>query len=83
MEQSLKINRQRLDFVLRTSDVGVWFCDMPFSKLEWDDKCKEHFGLAPGVEVTIDLFLNGFIQTIGKALNGQCNEPFKNTVRMM
>lgn len=56
LEHSLKIYQERLDLVLRVSELGVWFCDLPFSKLEWNDKCKEHFGLPPEAEVTIDLF---------------------------
>jgi PAS domain S-box-containing protein len=56
MEQALQIHRQRLDLVIRMSDLGVWFCDLPFEKLEWNDRCKAHYGLPPETEMTIDLF---------------------------
>ena len=59
IEQSLKVNRERLELVLQASDLGLWYCDLPFDKLEWNDKCKEHFGLSPDTEVTIDLFYQG------------------------
>jgi PAS domain S-box-containing protein len=56
IEQSLQVNRDRLDLVLQASQLGLWYCDLPFDKLVWNDKCKEHFGLTPDTEVTIDLF---------------------------
>lgn len=59
IEQSLKVNRERLELVLQASELGLWYCDLPFDKLEWNDKCKEHFGLSPDTEVTIDLFYQG------------------------
>lgn len=56
MEETLRIHRERLDLVLRASQLGVWFCDLPFDKLEWNEKCKEHFGLSADTVVSIDLF---------------------------
>jgi PAS domain S-box-containing protein len=56
MEQSLRISRERLDLIFQSSELGLWYCDLPFDKLVWNDKCKEHFGLPPEAEVTIDLF---------------------------
>jgi PAS domain S-box-containing protein len=56
IEQSLQVSRDRLDLVLQASELGLWYCDLPFDKLVWNDKCKEHFGLTPDTEVTIDLF---------------------------
>jgi PAS domain S-box-containing protein len=56
IEQSLQVNRERLDLVLQATELGLWYCDLPFDKLVWNDKCKEHFGLTPDTEVTIDLF---------------------------
>ncbi|OAI57823.1 hypothetical protein AYO49_01795 [Verrucomicrobiaceae bacterium SCGC AG-212-N21] len=38
------------------SHVGVWFCDLPFDRLVWDQHVKEHFWLPPDARVTIDLF---------------------------
>ncbi len=58
MEEAVQIGRQRLDLVLDSSELGLWYCDLPFDKLEWNAKCKEHFGLSPEIQVTIDLFYN-------------------------
>ena len=56
MEEAVQIGRERLDLVLESSELGLWYCDLPFDKLEWNQKCKEHFGLSPETEVTIALF---------------------------
>ncbi|MCT7968106.1 PAS domain-containing protein [Laspinema sp. D1] len=56
MEEAVQIGRERLDLVLDSSELGLWYCDLPFDKLEWNYKCKEHFGLSPETEVTIGLF---------------------------
>ena len=37
-------------------DIGVWYCDLPFSNLNWDVTVKRHFGLPPDAAVTIDTF---------------------------
>jgi PAS domain S-box-containing protein len=56
IEQELEVSRERLDLVVNSSEVGLWYCDLPFDKLLWNAKCKEHFGLPPNAEVTIDTF---------------------------
>ncbi|HEY9604808.1 MAG TPA: PAS domain S-box protein [Allocoleopsis sp.] len=55
-EAALQLSRERLDLVLQASELGLWYCDLPFNQLNWNDKCKEHFGLPPDAEVTIDTF---------------------------
>ena len=55
-EQELEVSRERLDLVVNSSEVGLWYCDLPFDTLVWNAKCKEHFGLPPDAEVTIDTF---------------------------
>jgi PAS domain S-box-containing protein len=49
-------HRDRLDLVTQATDVGFWFCDLPFDKLIWDNRVKEHFWLPPDAEVTINTF---------------------------
>ncbi len=49
-------HRNRLNLVAQATQVGFWFCDLPFDKLIWDDRVKEHFWLPPDAEVTIDTF---------------------------
>lgn len=56
-QRQLQLNRQRLNLVLQTSDIGIWFCDLPSLNLEWDAKCKEHFGLPAQSSVTVKQFL--------------------------
>src|SRR5215469_16315969 len=40
----------------QASEIGFWFCDLPFDKLVWDDRVKEHFWYPSDVEVNIDMF---------------------------
>ena len=55
-EEMLRQHRKRFDMVAEATEVGFWFCDLPFDKLKWDRRVKEHFWLAPDAEVTIDTF---------------------------
>ncbi|MBE9179548.1 PAS domain-containing protein [Oculatella sp. LEGE 06141] len=56
MENTLQTSRERLELVLGASELGIWFCDLPFDHLEWSNTCKEHFGLPLDLEVTIEQF---------------------------
>ncbi|MFY0535849.1 PAS domain S-box protein [Nannocystis pusilla] len=55
-ERALADSRARLDFAVRLSGVGFWYCDLPFDELQWDARVKEHFWLPPTARVTIDMF---------------------------
>ena len=55
-EEALHTDHQPLDGLLESIGLGVWYCDLPFGKLTWNNTCKKHFGLSPDAEVTIDLF---------------------------
>lgn len=55
-EELLTLHRQRSEMVNEVAQVGYWLCDLPFSKLNWDNRVKEHFWLPPDAEVTIDTF---------------------------
>ena len=55
-EQALRQQRERFEMVAQASDVGFWFCDLPFDKLIWDNRVKEHFWLPSDADVTIDTF---------------------------
>ncbi len=46
----------RLQLVTTSTDMGTWYCDLPFDKLQWSAKTKEHFWLPENAEVTIDTF---------------------------
>jgi PAS domain S-box-containing protein len=56
-EEALRQQRRRYDFVAEGSDVGFWFCDLPFDKLIWDKRVKNHFWMPEEIEpVTIEMF---------------------------
>lgn len=48
--------RERFEFATQAGQIGYWFCDLPFDKLIWDARAKEHFWLPPDAEVDIGLF---------------------------
>lgn len=54
--RSLEEHRLRFGMVMEGVDMGVWFCNLPFGKLQWDDRVKAHFGLPNDTEVTIETF---------------------------
>jgi len=55
-EEALAASRARLDFAVRASGLGFWYCDLPFGELDWDDRVKAHFHLPPDARVTIETF---------------------------
>ncbi|MFN7137920.1 MAG: PAS domain S-box protein [Limisphaerales bacterium] len=55
-QRTIQESSDRLNLAIKAADLGVWFCNLPFGKLIWDDKVKEHFWLPPDAEVTIELF---------------------------
>ena len=58
-EESLRLQRERYEFVAEGSDVGFWFCDLPFDKLIWDRRVKKHFWLPPDDSpVTMETFFS-------------------------
>lgn len=56
LDKALAFNRARLEYASRLSNVGFWYCDLPFDVLEWDEQVKEHFFLEPTASVTIEDF---------------------------
>jgi len=55
-EELVRKHRERFDLMAEATQVGFWFCDLPFDKLIWDARVKEHFWLAPDADVTIQTF---------------------------
>jgi PAS domain S-box-containing protein len=51
-----KLAEERLELVVSSGEVGLWYCDLPFDALVWNTKAKEHFGLPADAIVTIDTF---------------------------
>jgi signal transduction histidine kinase/GAF domain-containing protein len=54
--RTLQQSRARLDYAVKLSGVGFWYCDLPFDELIWDERVKAHFFLPPEARVTIDTF---------------------------
>jgi PAS domain S-box-containing protein len=50
------LNRHQMEIVVKGAGVGVWYCPLPFDKLIWDEKVKEHFHLPASAVVTIEGF---------------------------
>jgi len=55
-EKLARDQRERFEFATEAGDIGYWFCDLPFDKLIWDERVKEHFWLPADAEVDITLF---------------------------
>ncbi len=47
---------KRLDYTVRLSGVGFWYCDLPFGVLQWDPRVKAHFFMPPDARITIETF---------------------------
>jgi len=54
--RALALDRARLDYAIRLSGVGFFYCDLPFGELQWDERVKDHFFFAPTDRITIDDF---------------------------
>ncbi len=48
-EAALRESRERLDFVLRSADMGAWDWDIPAGVATWDETTAALYGMAPGV----------------------------------
>lgn len=46
----------RFDRSSSATNLGIWYCDLPFDELIWNREVKEHFWLPADAKVTIDLF---------------------------
>jgi PAS domain S-box-containing protein len=51
-----KLAEDRLDLAVRSGEVGLWYCDLPFDELIWNPQVKAHFGLPEDAVVTIETF---------------------------
>lgn len=54
--EAARRSAERMELVIRSANVGVWYCPLPFDVLHWDARVKEHFHLPPDAHVTIDTF---------------------------
>ena len=63
-EEALRLSREHLNFIVESTEIGVWSCDLPFDVLLWNAKCKEHFGLPPDAVSPSTRSTIGCIQTM-------------------
>lgn len=56
LQEMLRLHRERFAFAAEAAQIGYWFCNLPFDRLIWDERVKEHFWLPPAADVSIDLF---------------------------
>ena len=62
LESIYEQEHARLEMVMEGVDLGVWFCDLPFSTFVWDPRCKAHYGLLPDSEVSIETFYRCLVE---------------------
>ncbi len=55
-EQALRKAEDRLRLVADSTEIGMWYCDLPFDELTWSDKTKEHFWMPATASVKIQDF---------------------------
>ena len=60
-EAALHESEKRLRLALDAADLGTWRIDARTGVREWDDRCKELFGLAPGAMVTQETWTNAIL----------------------
>ncbi len=53
-----RMAEHRLELAVTSSNVGLWYCDLPFDVLVWSPQVKAHFGLPEDAIVTIDVFFD-------------------------
>ena len=54
--EALRTSEERLRIAVDAARLGLWHGDLPTGTMIWDERCKEHFGLTPDAEVTVDTF---------------------------
>lgn len=55
-EKNIEKIRERFLRVAKATDLGIWYCDLPFADFIWNDQVKNHFWLPPEASVNIELF---------------------------
>ena len=80
-EEQLKDQRERFDFATDAAQIGYWFCDLPFDKLIWDARVKEHFWLSAETEVDINLFYDRLHPEDREATRWAIEESIRNHTR--
>ncbi len=48
--------RRQLEVAVDASALGTFHCAFPLDRIDWNERCKQHFFLPPDAEVDFDLF---------------------------
>ncbi|WP_160174450.1 PAS domain S-box protein [Archangium violaceum] len=56
-QESLRLSEERLRLAMDSAALGVWSYDPARDVLEWDERTRELFGLAPGAPVDLRVWL--------------------------
>ena len=54
-EEALRISRERLDLVLDSAELGIWYGDNPTGTLTFNDRARDHHRIGPDEVPTLDL----------------------------
>ncbi|MDX2213692.1 MAG: PAS domain-containing protein [Oculatellaceae cyanobacterium bins.114] len=57
-EAALRESEERLQLALKGAQQGIWDWNLHTQRLDWDDRCKEIFGLPPDFWVTYEWHIN-------------------------
>jgi len=55
-EEALELSRSSLELAAEMAEIGTWDLDLVEDQLEWSDRTRAMFGIAPGAPVTLDDF---------------------------
>jgi PAS domain S-box-containing protein len=55
-QAAINQSEQRLRLAVEGAELGTFYGTLPLDKLNWNDKCKEHFWLPSDAQVDINLF---------------------------
>jgi PAS domain S-box-containing protein len=58
-EEKLAVNEARLRIAIESTELGTWDFYPETGMLNWDNRCKELFGLGPDAQVDYSVFLQG------------------------
>jgi PAS domain S-box-containing protein len=54
--EDLRAQHARLAAVMNAIGLGHWYSDLPSQQMFWDEQCRQHLGLGPEDEITLEQF---------------------------
>ena len=77
LNEIANINLEQAQLAKQAASLGMFDLDVVNDKLEWDDRCKELFGLSPSVKVTYSVdFVKGLHQDDKKRILKAVNDAY-------